>query len=146
MDTSSDYRTVRHCVLNLHVHLVIVAKCRRLVFTKEILEDLRTIFSNVCRDFEATLEEFDGEHDHGHLLITYPPKLAISRLVNSLKGVSSRLIRKKHYPSIERALWGESLWSPSYFAGSAGGAPCQSLSNTLSSRKPRIDSSGVSAL
>lgn len=55
--------------------------------------------------------------------ITYPPKLAIFRLVNSLEGVSSRLIRKKHYPSIEWALWGGSLWSPSCFAGSAGGAP-----------------------
>ena len=96
---------------------------RRLVFTKEILEDLQGIFSGVCQDFEATLEEFDGERDHVHLLITYPPKVTISRLVNSLKGVSSRLIRKKHYPTIERALWGDSLWSPSYFAGSAGGAP-----------------------
>ncbi len=70
------------------------------------------------------MQEFDGERDPVHLLITYPPKVAISRLVNSLKGVSSRLIRKKHCPPpIERALWGGSLWSPSYFAGSAGGAP-----------------------
>ena len=123
MDNSSDYRTGRHCVFNLHVHLVFVAKYRRLGFTKAIWEDLRAIFSDVCQDFEATLEEFDGEQDLVHLLITYPPKVAISRLVNSLKGVSSRLIRKQHYPSIERALWGGSLWSPSYFAGSAGGAP-----------------------
>jgi putative transposase len=123
MGMPNDYRTGRHWVFNLHVHLVFVTKYRRLVFTKEILEDLRTIFSDVCEDFEATLEEFDGEQDHVHLLVTYPPKVALSRLVNSLKGVSSRLIRKKHYPSIERALWGGSLWSPSYFAGSAGGAP-----------------------
>ena len=65
---------------------------------REILEDLRTIFSAVCQDFEATMQEFDGERDPVHLLITYPPKVAISRLVNSLKGVSSRLIRKKHCP------------------------------------------------
>ena len=100
-----------------------MTKYRRFVLTQEVLEDLRTIFSDVCQDFEATLEECDGERDPVHLLITYPPKVAISRLVNSLKGVSSRLIRKKHYSSIERALWGGSLWSPSYFAGSAGGAP-----------------------
>lgn len=123
MAHSSDYRAGRHCVFNLHGHLVFVAQYRRLVFTKEILEDLRTIFSDVCKDFEATLQEFDGERDPVHLLITYPPKVAISRLVNSLKGVSSRLIRQKHSPTIERALWGGSLWSPSYFAGSAGGAP-----------------------
>ena len=58
-----------------------------------------------------------------HLLVTYPPKVAIAKLVNSLKGVSSRLIRSKGYPSIERSLWGGSLWSPSYFAASCGGAP-----------------------
>ncbi len=78
-------------MFNLHGHWVLVAKYRRLVFTQEILEDLRTIFSDVCENFEATLAEFDGERDHVHLLITYPPKVAISRLVNRLKGVSSRL-------------------------------------------------------
>jgi putative transposase len=67
--------------------------------------------------------EFDGEDDHVHLLVNYPPKLAVSALVNSLKGVSSRMIRQKNYPTIRRKLWGGALWSPSYFAGSCGGAP-----------------------
>ncbi|STY61034.1 Transposase and inactivated derivatives [Mannheimia haemolytica] len=49
--------------------------------------------------------EFDGEDDHVHLLVEYPPKVAISHLVNSLKGVSSRMIRKKNYPSIRKKLW-----------------------------------------
>ena len=84
---------------------------------------MRHIFSDVCTDFEANLIEFDGEHDHVHLLIEYPPKVCISKLVNSLKGVSSRLIRKKEYPGITKKLWGSALWSPSYFAGSCGGAP-----------------------
>jgi len=123
MAHTSDDRTGRPWVFSLHVHVVFGAKYRRLVFTKEILGDLRTICADVCQDFDATLEEFDGERDPVHLLITYPPKVAIARLGNSLKGVSSRLIRKKHDPSIERALWGGRLWSPSYFAGSAGGAP-----------------------
>lgn len=107
----------------MHVHLVFVTKYRRGVFTKEILDDLHTIFANVCTDFEAELIEFDGEDDHVHLLVNYPPKVAVSKLVNSLKGVSSLLIRKKGYPSIQKKLWGNALWSPSYFAGSCGGAP-----------------------
>ena len=73
--------------------------------------------------FEAQLVDFDGENDHVHLLVNYPPKVSISKLVNSLKGVSSRMIRKKNYPSIHEKLWGGALWSPSYFAGSCGGAP-----------------------
>ena len=67
--------------------------------------------------------EFDGENDHVHLLVNYPPKVSISKLVNSLKGVSSRMIRQKNYPGIREKLWGGALWSPSYFAGSCGGVP-----------------------
>jgi putative transposase len=122
MTNNNDIRHGRHCVFAMHVHLVFVTKYRRGVFTKTILNDLRTIFVNVCTDFEAELIEFDGEDDHVHLLVNYPPKVAISKLVNSLKGVSSYLLRKKNYPTITKKLWGNALWSPSYFAGSCGGA------------------------
>ena len=123
MNKSNDIRHGRHCVFNLHIHLVFVTKYRRSVFTKAVLEDLKEIFSSVWQDFEAELVEFDGEKDHVHLLINYPPKVSISRLVNSLKGVSSRLIRKKRYACIQDKLWAGALWSPSYFAASCGGAP-----------------------
>lgn len=109
----------------MHVHLVFVTKYRRNVFTKTIFEELRNIFHNVCKDFGAELAEFDGERDHVHLLVNYPPKVSVSKLVNSLKGVSSRLIRKNSYPTIQQALWGDNLWSPSYFAGACGGAPLE---------------------
>lgn len=109
--------------MNLHIHLVFATKYTRYVFAKQILDALKIIFPSVCNDFEADLVEFDGEKYHVHLLITYPPKVSISRSVNSLKGVSGRLIRKKKYPSILSLLWGDALWAPSYFAASCGGAP-----------------------
>ncbi len=118
---SNDLRRGRHVVCNIHVHLVFVAKYRGQVFTQQILDDMQAIFENVCSKFEAKLVEFNGESDHVHLLIIYPPKVAVSSLVNSLKGVSSRLLRKKEYPTIKEQLWGNTLWSPSYFAGSCGG-------------------------
>ena len=121
---SNDLRRGRHIVYNLHVHLVFVAKYRRKVFTKEILDDMRGILESVCTDFEAQLVEFEGEDDHVHLLVNYPPKVSISKLVNSLKGVSSRHLRKE-FPEIKNKLWGGSLWSPSYFASSCGGAPLE---------------------
>ena len=123
MLTSTDLRRGRSCVFLLHVHLVFVAKYRRCVFTKPILADLREIFQNVCEQFGAALVEFEGEKDHVHLLVNYAPTTAVSKLVNSLKGVSSRMVRKKNYPTIKDYLWGNALWSPSYFAGSCGGAP-----------------------
>lgn len=123
MVTDNDIRHGRHCTFMMHVHLVFVTKYRREVFTKEILDELRPLFAGVCTDFEAQLVEFNGEDDHVHLLVNYPPKVAVSKLVNSLKGVSSRMIRKSNYPNIKKKLWGGALWSPSYFAGSCGGAP-----------------------
>jgi REP element-mobilizing transposase RayT len=64
-------------------------------FDGDAITRLRTIFTNVCKDFEAQLIEMDGEDNHVHLLVNYPPKHSISALVNSLKGVSSRLLRRE---------------------------------------------------
>lgn len=125
MKKSTDLRRGRTCVFNMHVHLVFVVKYRKRVFTKQVLSHLRIIFESVCNDFGSTLVEMDGEYDHVHLLLHYPPKISISRLVNSLKGVSSRLLRSKQYPSIQKNLWKGALWSPSYFAASCGGAPLE---------------------
>jgi putative transposase len=135
MVESSDFRKGRHCVFLLHTHLVFVTKYRRLVFTKQIIDELEKIFKKVCVDFECELIEFEGENDHVHLLVHFPPKLAIAKLVNSLKGVSSRLLRKKNYPTIRKALWGGSLWSPSYFAGTCGGAPIEIVRKYIEGQK-----------
>jgi putative transposase len=106
----------------MHVHLVFVTKYRRGVFDGDTINRLRVIFAKVCADFEAQRLEMDGEDDHVHLLVEYPPTVAISHLVNSLKGVSSRLLRKER-PDLQTRYWKGVLWSPSYFASSCGGAP-----------------------
>ena len=122
MDTSIDFRLGRHCNTNIHVHLVFVTKYRKCIFTPDILSTIKSVFTKICKDFEAELVECDGERDHIHLLIYYPPKVSISRLVNSLKGASSRRLRRIH-PELKACYWKGILWSPSYFAASCGGAP-----------------------
>lgn len=122
MNKFKKIRTGRNCKFHMHVHLVFVTKYRKKIFNKKAINILHIIFSKVCEDFEAKLVEMDGENDHVHLLAEYPPKLAVSTLVNSLKGVSSRLLRK-HLPGIRKHYWKGVLWSPSYFASSCGGAP-----------------------
>ena len=122
MTENNDIRHGRHCVFKMHVHLVFVAKYRRKVFDGDAIERLRRMFARVCADFEATLAEMDGEDDHVHLLVEYPPKVSVSGLVNSLKGVSSRMLRKER-PDIANRYWKNVLWTPSYFAASCGGAP-----------------------
>lgn len=96
------------------------------------------IMREVCADFEVELREFNGEHDHVHLLVHYPPKVALSKLVNSLKGVSARLLRKEYAPHVHKYLWGGHFWSGSYFAGSVGGAPLTVLKQYIEQQQRPI--------
>jgi len=121
-----ELRKGRHVVFNLHVHLVFVTRYRKKVFDYNALNELHNICRIVCADFEADLIEFNGEQDHVHLLVHYPPKTSVSSLVNSLKGVSSRMLRKAR-SDIAKNYWKGGLWSASYFAGSVGGAPISVL-------------------
>ena len=124
MDGQNDYRRGRHVGSAMHVHLVFVTKYRRGVFNDEApLTRCEEITRKVCEDFEAELKEFNGERDHVHLLVHYPPKVAVSKLVNSLKGVSARRIRQEFTDRINRAILHGHLWSPSYSSASCDGAP-----------------------
>lgn len=126
MQGNQAIRTGRQCISALHVHLVFVTKYRLNVFDEDALGHLHTHFERVCNDFEAKLVEMKGEHDHVHLLIHYPPKVAVANLVNSLKGVSSRMLRKER-PDLASRYWDNMLWSPSYFASSCGGSPVDGI-------------------
>ena len=123
MGSDEDYRRGRHVISALHVHLVFVTKYRRRVLDGDMLGCCEEAMRKVCDDFGAVLREFNGEHDHVHLLVEYPPKVAVSALVNSLKGVSARRLRAAFTGRVNRASMRGHFWSPSYFAASCGGAP-----------------------
>ena len=90
---------------------------------------MREVFGKVCGDFKATFNEFDGAEDHVHLLVTYKPTVFISALVNSLKGVSSKILRQRFAIFKKASYWGDEvgLRSRDYFAASVGGAPIEVL-------------------
>ncbi len=113
----------RHSVTKLLAHLVCVTKYRREVIDAAGLATIDAAMRRVATEMAFAIVELNGEADHVHIVVRYPPKLSISKIVNSLKGVSSRRYREAghHMPS------SQSLWSPSYFASSVGGAPIEVL-------------------
>ena len=137
MANTNDFRTGRHCVFALHVHLVFVTKYRKKVLSEAAHETLHALFDRICQDFEARLVESNGEDDHVHLLVEYPPKVALSKLVNSLKGVSSRRLRQLH-PEIAQRYYQGVLWSPSYFAASCGGAPLSIIRQYIEGQRKNL--------
>lgn len=134
MDTER-FRTGRHVVYKLHAHIVLVPKYRKKVMTRRVADSLRSTFKEVCSRYGATLDAFETDKDHAHLLITYPPKVALSTLVMSLKTISSLRVRQQHWPEVTRALWGEHFWSPSYCVVSAGGAPLEIIKSYIENQQ-----------
>lgn len=128
-DRSNDLSTYlrrRHSVSHLVVHLVFTTKYRRKLLEGYMYPQLEEAFRSACEKLECELMEFNGEEDHVHLLVSYPPKLSVSVMVNNLKSVSSRMVR--HFnPHLSRQSQSSALWSRSYFASSAGGATIETL-------------------
>ena len=118
------FRKERHSVTELKMHLVCVTKYRESVFTSDAIELIGQSFNEVARKMNFKILEFNGEGEHVHALIEYPPKLSVSQIVNALKGVSSRAYGNAGYPKPKNQT---ALWSPSYFAISVGGAPIEVL-------------------
>ncbi len=94
----------RSTVYTLHAHLVFVTKYRRPVFTGEMLTSCEHLMPDICLSLGGELREFNGETDHVHLLLHYPPSLAVSMLVNRLKGVSSRRLRQQYPTQVRKYL------------------------------------------
>jgi len=125
---SSDLRHERHSVSDLKTHLICVTKYRWKVFNVESLTLIEKSFREVALKMNFRVLEFNGETDHIHVLIEYPPKLSISQIVNAVKGVSSRRYGQAGF---EKPLGKDALWSPSYFVSSVGGAPLEILKSYI---------------
>ena len=109
-----------HSVFLLHYHLVLVVKYRRQVFDDAISGRAKEIFAYIAPNYNITLEEWNHDKDHVHVLFRGQPNSEISKFINAYKSASSRLI-KKEYPEIKKHLWKDMFWSQSYCLISTGG-------------------------
>lgn len=118
MKANTSLRSGRHCTFNLRAHLVFITLSPGKVFDAAAKTRLQELFAGVCSDFGAELLAMHSGSDQVQLDISYPPKIAVSNLVNSLKGASSRVLRKERPDIASKFYQQSSLWSPSYFAAS----------------------------
>jgi putative transposase len=109
------------------MHIVFVTKSRKKVINQAMLERLKKIFSQLCQNQKCQLIEFGGESDHVHLLIDFSPDIAPSKLVNTLKTIFSRMIRKEFAEHLSKFYWKPVQKTGAYCVISAGGAPLEVL-------------------
>ena len=130
--------TRNNSVFQLRYHLVLVTKYRRPVLNEEMRDRLREIFSNLLDTWRCELIEFGGEEDHIHLLIEAHPAMDLSRMINNLKTVSSRRIRKQFPEQVAKYYWKPVFWHSAYFIGSVGGATLDTVRKYVESQGEKL--------
>lgn len=128
-----ELRTNNHSVFAIHFHLILVVKYRRKVINDEISERLKGIFRSIEGNYNITLEEWNHDLDHVHILFSSEPNSNISKFINAYKSASSRLI-KKEYPSIRSRLYKEAFWSQSFCLISIGVANIETIKKYIESQ------------
>ena len=123
-DISSELEGNNHSVFLMDYHLVLVIKYRRNVIDDVISNRLKEIFEYVSPNYNITLQEWNQDKDHVHILFKAHPNSELSKFINAYKSASSRLI-KKDYPQLRDSLWNENFWSRSFCLLATGGAPIE---------------------
>jgi len=123
----NDFVSKGRSVSDLKAHLVLTTKYRRKLFTKEMLDRLHEIFEDLLKKWECRVIEFNGEENHVHLLFQYHPSIELSKLVNSIKTVTSRRLRSEFEDRVNRFYHKDVLWNGSYFIASCGGVTVSAL-------------------
>lgn len=115
MELTSSY----HSVYALHYHLILVVKYRGKVITDTVSSELKNIFKRIAKNYEITIQEFNHDKDHVHVIFNATPTSDLTKFINAYKSASSRIIKNK-FPEIRENLWEDKFWSRSYFLATTG--------------------------
>jgi putative transposase len=135
-----EYQKEAHRVYSLTYHLIFVVKYRQSVFIEEIgiIEALKSKVIELSENLDVKVVEIECGIDHIHLLISAKPTLDIPKYINTIKGHSSRFLRKKHKTFLQDKLWGAHFWSPSYFISSTGNVSIDVLKQYVENQRRKI--------
>lgn len=122
------YNKSRRATYSLTVHLIFVTKYRHSCLNQEMLDDIKMMAGSILKAWNGKIIEMEGEKDHVHLLISYPPSKKLSSLVGNLKGSITKQLWNKYEDRLKSYYWKKRvLWIPSYFVASCGGVTVEQL-------------------
>lgn len=126
-----------HSVFVLFYNLVLVIKYRKSVIDDSISNRLKEMFEYIAANYNITLQKWNHDCDHVHILFRAHPNSELSKFINAYKSASSRLI-KKDYPEIRQKLWKEFFWSRSFCLLTTGGAPIEVIKRCIESQGEKL--------
>ena len=114
-----DYRKGSHSLFDIKLHVVWITKYRKPVLHGAAGQRLRDIVRRICEELDVEILAGNVRMDHVHLLLSILPQLSVSKLMQRLKGVSSRKLLQENQ-GLRKEFWGRHLWARGYFAVSSG--------------------------
>ena len=138
---STNFDKNQHSVYIMYYHLVLVVKYRRKVFDPEISDRAKAIFEYIAPGYGITMEEWNHDQDHVHVMFRAKPATELSKFINAYKSASSRLL-KKEFPQIREKLWKDAFWSKSFCLLTAGGAPVEVIRSYIETQGEKIHEKG----
>jgi putative transposase len=112
-------KSTSHAVYEAKYHLVWCPKYRKKILVGEVRERVKRLFYEIAEQFEFEIDRCEVAEDHIHLLISFPPRYSIARVVGIMKGISSGKVFEE-YPKLKKKLWGGHLWEQGYFVRTVG--------------------------
>lgn len=128
------YRKSSHGLYDLKAHLIWVTKYRYPVLQKDIALKLRALIRRICADNDVTIISGAVSPKHVHLLVSYPPNISLSKLVQFMKGTTSRKLQQE-FPQLGKRYWGQHLWARGFFSVSTGNVTTEMIENYIKNHK-----------
>ncbi len=115
----ANYKKSSHTVHAIKLHYVWITKYRYKVLIGSIADRARELIRQICKQNRVTIIKGHMEPDHVHLFVDVPPSLAPSKLMQYIKGASSRKLQQE-FSELNKRYWGKHLWAVGYFCASSG--------------------------
>ena len=132
MNFEIEYKSNKNIVYSCHYHVVWCPKYRRKVLVNGVDDRLKDIIFTASQELGAEVHQVEVMPNHVHLLVEVDPQLGIHRLIKTLKGRSSRILRTE-FPWLKSKL--PTLWTNSYFVSTTGGAPLSVIKQYIEKQK-----------
>ena len=131
-------RKISHVQYDIEYHVVWTTKYRYKVLTGRIEERARELIRKSCNSMDVTIIKGAVSKEYIHLLVSCPPSLSVSKLVQQLKGKTSRKLQME-YPELKKRYWGQHLWSTGYFCRSVGSVTKEVIKNYIENQVDEYD-------
>ncbi len=129
-----DYRHSAHAVYDIKYHVIWVTKYRYKVMRGRVAERARELIRQICQAREVVIVRGAISPDHIHMLLSVPPNLAPAKVVQYIKGRSSRLLQAE-FPELGKRYWGQHLWARGYFCATVGAVDEETIKHYIESQR-----------